>query len=87
MRAMIILAGLSLASCAGTPAIKTQIVEKRIPVPVACIDKARIPTQPALLGVLPPDARQAADALAAKAKELRGWGQSLSALLLACAAD
>lgn len=44
---------LALAACAAhtpPPAIKAQVVETKVPVAVACIDKARVPAMPARVG-------------------------------------
>ena len=74
---------LLLVGCA-TPAIRTETVTVKVPVPVACVDKSKIPDEPARTGALDRDARRAADTLAAKVLELRGYGRELVALIGPC---
>ncbi len=76
-----------LAGCATAPApkIETQVVKE--PVPVRCVDPAKVPVEPAKTGALPSDARAAADTLAAKVLELRGYGRELIALIGPCEVD
>lgn len=53
MRNLAILPALALSACAGhtpPPAIKAQVVEVRVPVAVACIDKGRVPAMPEHVG-------------------------------------
>ncbi|MDB5540901.1 MAG: hypothetical protein JWQ89_2628 [Devosia sp.] len=80
--------GLSvLATACSTPAVRTITVEKKVPVPVPCVAKADIPVEPGPVGILPPDARNAADVLAAKLNDVRGWGHKQAALLIGCTSD
>lgn len=74
---------LPLAACA-TPAVRVETQRVEIPVPVACIDRDKVPAIVAPTGKLPMDARQAADALAAKVLELRGTDRELRALVGGC---
>lgn len=86
MHRLAIPALLALSACATPQAgIRDHIVTVDRPVPVACVKKADIPAQPAHVGVLPPDARQAADLLGAVDLKLRNYGAQLLALLGACA--
>lgn len=86
-----ILAGLTipallvLSACATPQAgIRDHIVTVDKPVPVACVAKASVPPEPAHVGIVPPDARQAADLLGAVDLKLRNWGAQLEALLTSC---
>lgn len=77
-----------LAACASTtPAVRTEIVEVATPVPVACVAAKDIPNEPGRLGKLPLDARAALDLTAAKLIEVRLYGRTLAALLIACAQE
>ena len=83
---------LLLTGCATTqvptPKLGIQVVYRdvKVPVPVACVDRAAIPAEPArIAGKLTGDARRDLDTTAASAVRLRAWGVELSALLLACA--
>lgn len=77
------LAPLALAACAHTPE-GPRIVE--IPVPVACVAKDKLPSEPALIAPgLTGDAVHDLDLVAASNIQLRGWGRSLYAALVACA--
>lgn len=85
MRHAFIAGMLALAGCATPQAgIKVQMQTADVPVAVACVKKADIPAEPALIGPLMPDARQAADLLGATDLRVRGWGHQLQALLTAC---
>ncbi len=77
---------LLLAACA-TPAVRVETVKVNIPVPVACVDKSKVPAEPSPVGTLDRDARRAADTLAAKVLELRGYGRKLVALIGPCLTD
>lgn len=83
---------LLLASCATTqdpapkPGIQVVYRDVKVPVAVACVDRAAIPAEPArIAGKLTGDARRDLDTVGANAIRLRAWGVELSALLLACA--
>jgi len=74
-----VVSALCLAACAAKPLphVQTQYVDR--PVAVACIDKADLPAEPAPIGALPGDARQAADLLAAKVMDYKaGWREWLA---------
>jgi len=79
---LLLLVPLLLAGCA-TAQPKIQIQRVNVPVPVACIDRASIPPEPAKV-TLPDDARDAADVAIAQAMTLRGWGHELMALINPC---
>ncbi len=81
------LALLLLAGCTSTPAVKVETVTVKVPTPVSCVHRADLPQEPPSIGIIPPDARQAADLLGSKVMELRGWGHKQAALLLACTID
>jgi hypothetical protein len=56
------------------------------PPPVACVDPARIPAEPSMVGQnFNGDAKHDLQVLAPSAKALRDWGQQLRALLDGCA--
>lgn len=83
---------LLLAGCATTqdrapkPGIQVVYRDVKVPVLVACVDRAAIPAEPArIAGKLTGDARRDLDTVGANAIRLRAWGVELSALLLACA--
>ena len=77
--------GIIVSGCATTtPPVRVEPQRVEIPVAVACVKRDAIPAEPARTGPLPADARQAADTLAAKAIELRTWGDKLYALLTGC---
>ena len=77
--AALVVACLALAGCGDR---NRPVVE--IPVPVRCIDPARVPPEVPPTGPLPSDARQAADTLGAKVLELRGTDRILRGLISAC---
>lgn len=52
---------------------QTTIITKVVTAP--CTLRTRVPPEPPLIGMLPIDARAAADVLAAKDLELRRWGR------------
>ena len=55
------------------------------PEPVACVDPARIPAEPPMVGQrFNGDAKHDLQVLAPNARALREWGQQLHALLEAC---
>lgn len=85
MKLLVIPALLALAACT-TPStgIRDHLVTVDKPVPVACVVKASIPPEPAHIGILPPDARQAADVLGAVDLKLRNYGAQLLALIGPC---
>jgi hypothetical protein len=82
-----LIAFITLAACQTTPAVRTEIVEVATPIPVACVERSQIPAAPALMGKLPTDARAALDLTAAKLIEVRLYGRTLAALLVACAQE
>ncbi len=56
------------------------------PDPVACVDPAKIPAEPPMVGQrFNGDAKHDLQVLAPSAKALRDWGQQLRALLEGCA--
>ena len=74
---------LLLSACA-TPAVRVETQIVKVPTPVACVDRSKMPSEPAPTGALDRDARKAADTLAAKVLELRGYGRELVALITPC---
>lgn len=77
---------LILAACSTTkPAVRIETVTVEKPVAVSCVKRDQIPNEPAATGILPPDARQAADLLAAKLIEVRNWGRRLFGIATGCA--
>lgn len=84
-RSPVIIAALMVSGCAAGPRpidVQTQVVDKAVP--VACIDPAKVPVEPAATPSLPADARQAADILGVVDKSLRAWGHGLMALIKPC---
>lgn len=85
-RLSIILSGLVIlngcSSITPTPQIVTK--EVRVPVPVACIDKALIPAEPDAVALPLTDARLAADIAASQALKYHAWGRELFALIQPC---
>lgn len=72
-RAAVLIAALLVTGCAGRePAVRVETV--RVLVPVACVEPADVPAQPAPLGKRPADARAALDIALAKLVELMGPG-------------
>ena len=89
---LVLLVMLALAGCATTqapapkPGIQVVYRDVKVPVAVACVDRAKIPDEPArIAGKLTGDARRDLDTVGANAIRLRAWGVELSALVLACA--
>jgi len=79
MRRYHLLALFTLTACSTPPVPHVQIQRVPIPTPVACIDKADLPAEPAPIGTLPGDARQAADLLASKVMDYKaGWREWLA---------
>lgn len=76
---LVVLGALLLAGCGP----KEPLIV-RVPVPTACVTPAQVPEQTAPLGNLPPNAVQAADALAAKLLEVRGENRVLRGLIIGC---
>lgn len=81
MRKIVILA-LALASCATPPAPQIVTKEVKVPVPVACVDKALIPPEPEAVLLPLADARQAADIAAAQALKYKAYARELYALIV-----
>ena len=79
MSKLVAIAVLGLAACTHGPR------EVRVPLAVPCLDPRDVPVEVAPAGLLPSDARAAADLLAAKVLELRGTDRELRALLRGCA--
>jgi len=79
-RLCIVIAAFTLLNACATkplPHVQIQYVDR--PVAVACIDKGDLPAEPAPIGALPGDARQAADLLAAKVMDYKaGWREWLA---------
>lgn len=73
----VILPALLLAGCAGTPAVRTQTVEVKVPVAVQPIRADQIPAPPAPLGPRPSSLSAAADIL------LSRWCSAVSYILRA----
>jgi len=87
MRRLALASFLALTGCATTPTPKIEIRETKVPVPVRCVDPAKIPKEPAEVA-LSLDARQAADQGGSQSKLLRAWGRELYALIVpACTKD
>jgi hypothetical protein len=86
MKRLLLASLIALASCAQTPdpvVEKPVIVEK--PVAVACVDKSKVPAEPAkVAGDLNGQARHDLDVVSASALELRTWGRKLYALVQPC---
>ena len=84
MRQVLIAPLLALSACAPTPppAIEVRTVTIDRPVAIACIHRADLPTEPALIGdKLTGDAARDLNTVAASAVRLRAWGRTLGALL------
>lgn len=73
-----ILPFLLLSACAGEPKIV------RVPVSQPCVNAADIPPEVPPAGVLPEDARSAADVLGAVLSEMRRTDKLLRAILTGC---
>lgn len=89
MRWAIAISALALAGCAtdGTPppAIQVKTVEVRVPVPVPCVDRKDIPAEPArVANRLTGKAGHDLLIVDQSALELRTWGQTMAAQLVAC---
>lgn len=76
----VIVACFALAGCSGRggPVL--------VPTPVQCLRPEQVPAETPPLGTVPNDARQAADAIAAKLLEVRGENRILRGLISACIA-
>jgi len=82
----IILLTLLLGGCAAFHEPAPVITPPPPPEPVACVDPAQIPAEPAMVGQrFNGDAKHDLQVLAPNAKALRDWGQQLRALLDGCA--
>lgn len=81
-----------LAGCAATPkpcppsVPQIQVQKEPVPVPVACLNPADVPSEPSATK-LTGDARNDADLLGAKVSDLRLWGRQLVAMMTPCEAD
>jgi hypothetical protein len=88
LRFAVVGAALALAACSTTPTARP-VVEKIVtvekPIPVACVDKSKVPVEPKhVAGDLNGQAVHDLDVIAASAIELRGWGETLAALIGPC---
>lgn len=81
-------AALMFSGCSATPTarpVTEKIVTVEKPVPVACVDKAKVPAEPRhVAGDLNGQAVHDLDVVSASAIELRGWGERLAALIQPC---
>jgi len=83
-----LLALTALAACKTVPAPPVEIREVPMPTPVACVDPAEIPEEPAMVGQrFNGDAKHDLAVLAPNAQALRKWGQDMRALLERCIAE
>jgi hypothetical protein len=77
-----------LTACSTTPAarpVAEKIVTVEKPVPVACVDVAKVPAEPPhVAGDLNGQAVHDLDIVSASAIELRSWGEKLAALIQPC---
>ena len=72
----------ALAGCAHKPEVEV----REVPVPVTCVDPAKIPPEPPLVAQrFNGNARHDLVILAESARDLREWGQQMHALLEICA--
>ncbi len=88
-RALAVAAALALAGCAKTtpPAVELRVQKVEVPVPQPCLAADRIPAEPPrIANELTGDARHDLDLVAASALRLRAWGETMTAVLRACAA-
>jgi hypothetical protein len=81
-------ASATLAACSTTPTARP-VVEKIVtvekPIPVACVDKAKVPAEPRhVAGDLNGQAVHDLDVVSASAIELRTYGETLAALIQPC---
>jgi hypothetical protein len=82
--AILVMAGLLLANGGGCFGGGERVT--LVPTPVPCIRAGQVPAETPPLGTIPNDARQAADAIAAKLLEVRGENRILRGLISACIA-
>lgn len=77
--------------CAGPkvpPAVQVERVEVKVAVPVSCVKRATIPAEPPhVASTLTGEAAHDLLIVDGSALDLRTWGESLAAMLSACAAD
>lgn len=77
-----------ISACSTTPTarpVAEKIVTVSVPVPVACVDASKVPSEPGrVASELTGDARRDLDIVSASALDLRTWGQSLMALIGPC---
>jgi len=81
MKRALVLA-LALSSCATPPAPQIVTKEVKVPVPVACVNKAAVPIEPDAVVIPLTDARLAADIAASQALKYKAWGRELYALIV-----
>lgn len=88
LRFAIVGAALVLAACSTTLTarpVAEKIVTVEKPMPVACVDAAKVPAEPKhVAGDLNGQAVHDLDVISASAIELRGWGEKLAALIGPC---
>jgi hypothetical protein len=87
VRTLILLCAVFLASCATAPSepiMHTETVTVRVPVPVKCVDPAKVPTIPASAMPAEGDTAQLANGAAADVLALRAYAVKADALLRAC---
>jgi hypothetical protein len=76
-----------LGGCTATQPHPAAAIPPPAPTPAACVDPARIPAEPPMVGSkFNGDAKHDLQVLAPNAKALRDWGEQLHAMLRACAA-
>lgn len=82
-----VLALFLLAGCAHRqPEVQIHEVHVPVPMPVACVDRSKIPPEPKRVSRrFTGDAKHDLSVLAPNAKQLREWGQQLRRMLDKCA--
>lgn len=78
----------AICGCSTAPTarpVAEKIVTVKVPQPVACVDAAKVPSEPShVAGDLNGQAVHDLDIVSASAIELRGWGEKLFALIQPC---
>ncbi|HEX6992395.1 MAG TPA: hypothetical protein VF151_10935 [Gemmatimonadales bacterium] len=90
IRHILLLAALALPACSSTPVQpRTETVEVKVPVPVACLDASQLPKAPVLqskTALASLDDYNLVLEIAAEREELIAYAGELEALLSVCAA-